>query len=100
PRHIIRVPLPAQTKGCFLVRTLPTRRSAAASVELAVVLPVLVTLLVGIWEVGRMVQVKQALSNAAREGARAASTGARTEAEVDAAVKNYLIAAGLNTSGY
>jgi Flp pilus assembly protein TadG len=75
-------------------------RSGSAAVELAVVLPVLVTLLVGIWEVGRMVQVKQIMSNAAREGARCAAVGSHTPADVDATVKAYLAGVGLNTTGY
>src|SRR5262249_55411495 len=40
------------------------------------------------------------LDNAAREGARAASTGFETLPQVDATVKNYLAAAGLKTDGY
>lgn len=77
------------------------RRSGSAAVEFAVVLPLLMVLLTGIWEYGRMVQVTQILSNAAREGARQAATGNKTAAQVDTAVKNYLISAGItNTTGY
>ena len=76
------------------------RRPGTAVVELAVVLPLLTLLLVGVWELGRMVQVKQVLSNAAREGARRAATGTRSVADVDAAVKSYLAGAGFNTTGY
>src|SRR5882724_7602053 len=58
---------PYQLARGITVRALRARRndarSGSAAVELAVVLPVLVTLLVGIWEVGRMVQVKQIMSN-------------------------------------
>ena len=53
----------------------PRSRGAAAAVEFALVLPVLVTLMVGLWEVGRIIQVQQVLSNAAREGARVAAQG-------------------------
>ena len=54
----------------------PSRpRGASAAVEFAFVLPVLVTLLVGLWEVGRIIQVQQVLSNSAREGARVAAQG-------------------------
>jgi Flp pilus assembly protein TadG len=84
-----------------MMRVPPTRRRpASAVVELSVVLPILVTLLLGIWEIGRMVQVKQILDNAAREGARAASTGFQTLSDIDLTVKNYLAAAGLKTDGY
>lgn len=53
----------------------PSRRAVAA-IELAVVTSaILVPLLFGVWEVGRLVQVKQIVANAAREGARLASQG-------------------------
>jgi hypothetical protein len=50
----------------------PSRRAVAA-VELAFLAPVLFALLLGLWQVGRIVQVKQIMDNAAREGARLAS---------------------------
>jgi len=74
-------------------------RPAAAAVEFAIILPLLVFLLFGIWEVGRMVQVQQILDNAAREGARSASTGARSLSEVEQIVERNLSAGGLNTTG-
>ena len=40
------------------------------------------SLLMGVWEVGRLVQVEQLLNNAAREGARQASTSNVTTAGV------------------
>ena len=45
-------------------------RSGVAAVETAVVLPILVVLLLGLWDIGRMIEAQQVLSNAAREGAR------------------------------
>ncbi len=66
-------------------------RYGAASVELALVLTfVLVPILLGIWEVGRMVEVQQNLYNAVREGGRQASTGQKTIAQVQQTVVNYL----------
>jgi Flp pilus assembly protein TadG len=50
-----------------------TRQRGAAAVEAAFVLPVLATILLGLWEVGRLIQVQQVVSNSAREGARVAS---------------------------
>ena len=51
-------------------------RSGAATVELAMVMTFLmVPLLIGVWEMGRAVQVQQIVTNAAREGARLASQG-------------------------
>lgn len=47
----------------------------AAAVELALVLPILVMLLVGIVEFGRGWDAKLAVASAVREGARAAATG-------------------------
>src|SRR5205085_12679859 len=52
-----------------------TPRRGAAVVELALLLPFLLVVLVGIWEVGRLIQVQQALNNAAREGAGLAAPG-------------------------
>src|SRR5262249_8726464 len=74
------------------------RRRGAAAVELALVLPLIIILLTGIWEVGRMVEVQQILSNAAREGARQASTGQITNADVEQVVVQYLNVAGIPTA--
>ncbi|MFO0809444.1 MAG: TadE family protein [Gemmataceae bacterium] len=92
-------------------------RTATASVEFAVVLStVLVPLMLGTWEVGRLVQVQQILDEATREGARIAAQGriinlkgTYTEVvvsdtdpnnpDVVSAVKNHLNAAGISTTG-
>lgn len=49
------------------------QRHGAAAVELAVVMPLLVVLLVGVWEIGRLIQLQQIMNEAARDGARLAS---------------------------
>lgn len=67
-----------------------------AAVELAFILPVLLLLLVGLWEVGRMVEVNQLLMNAAREGGRQASTGVKSVSQVKDAVVRYLNQNGLS----
>lgn len=54
---------------------LPSDRGAAA-VEMALVLPVLLMLLVGIVEFGQAYYTKIALTSAARDGARALALGA------------------------
>jgi Flp pilus assembly protein TadG len=57
---------------------LPARsvtRPGSAAVEFAVVLPLIFLLLLGTWEVARLVQLEAILSNAAREGARLAAQG-------------------------
>src|SRR5271165_7038637 len=76
------------------------RRRGAAAVELAFLMPsVLVPLMFGIWEVGRLIEVQQVVANAAREGGRAASTGQFTDSQVQQIVLNYLTAAGISTAG-
>jgi Flp pilus assembly protein TadG len=66
------------------------RRSGSAAVEFAVVLPLFCTLLFGIWEVGRMVQVSQVLQNAAREAARQASTANTTMSAIQTNTQAYI----------
>ena len=92
-----------------MLRFRPRRRGVAA-VELAFVSVLLVVpLLLGIWEIGRLVQVQQIVSNSAREGARLSAqgftintSGAPTQIKVNSgtasvkdAVYDYLYAAGL-----
>lgn len=54
----------------LLPRTSGQRRRGVAAVEFAAVLPLLLLLLLGIWELGRIIQVQISLNNAARDGAR------------------------------
>lgn len=75
-----------------------SNRRGVAAVEFAVVLPLLLLVLAGLWEVGDMVRVQQLLSNAARVGGRQASTGLNTSAQVEQSVIQYLQNAGLPTS--
>lgn len=82
-----------------MIRSTFPRRTGSAAVELAAVAPVLVLMLLGLWEFGRMVEARQLLDNAAREGARYASGGNVTATEVEAKVINYLTAAGVPTTG-
>ncbi len=78
-----------------MIRNTFRRRPAVAAVEFAVILPVILTLLLGIWEVGRMIEIQQILTNAAREGGRQAATGQLTNAQVQTVVTQYLQTAGL-----
>jgi len=73
----------------------PHLRRGLAAVELALLMPLLLTFLLGVWEVGRLVQINQILNNATREGARKASTGKNTYADVQTTVSNYLTNAGI-----
>jgi Flp pilus assembly protein TadG len=71
------------------------QRRAVAAVEFAMILPVILTLLLGIWEVGRMIEIQQILYNAAREGGRQAASGELTNAQVQDAVTDSLQTSGV-----
>lgn len=51
-------------------------RKGIAAVEMAVMAPVLVFLMLGLWEVGRYISMQNLLDNAAREGGRLGASGA------------------------
>ncbi len=68
--------------------------NGATAVEFAVVAPVLLLLVFGLFESSRLVMVQQALTNAAREGCRKAVLATTTsEDDVKAEVRNHLRAA-------
>ncbi|HXR15070.1 MAG TPA: TadE/TadG family type IV pilus assembly protein [Terriglobales bacterium] len=83
--------------------------NAAALIEFAVALPLLVVLVIGIFDFGGAFNLKQELNNAAREGARFGASepsndilGGGTPPSVDAiryVVDSYLLAARLNDCG-
>lgn len=73
-------------------------RRAAAAVELAVVTPLLLTMLFGIIEFGWMFTVGQTLVTAAREGARTAVLPGSTVMDVETRVTEYMQPLGL--TGY
>lgn len=57
-------------------RSLARRRAGTATVECGMVLMlVVVPLMIGVWEVGRLVYAQQVVANAAREGCRLAAQG-------------------------
>ncbi len=98
-------------------------RRAVAAVELAMVAPLLISCLQGLWEVGRYVMMQDVLDSAAREGARLAASGGyfassnhsspttsgetitltspstNSDYEVQKRVKAYLSAMGVTTKG-
>lgn len=87
--------------GLFRPRAEPSPRvgrRGAAAVELALTLPLIVAILAGMWEVGRVVEVQQILANAAREAGRQAATGQYTNAQVQQTALSYL-KFGLNDTG-
>jgi Flp pilus assembly protein TadG len=87
------------------------RRSGAAAIEFALLAPlVLVPILLGVWEVGRRVEVQQLIDNAAREGARQAAictllhpttptTRYTYASDVQSTGTNYLTRNGLTATG-
>jgi Flp pilus assembly protein TadG len=83
----------------------PARRfrndSGAAAVEFALVLPLLMVMLFGIFEFGRAWNIYQVITDAAREGARRAVVhdGLNKKQQVTNVVQTRLQAAGLTWSG-
>ncbi len=73
-------------------------RRGTATVEMAVLVPFLMFLLLGIWEVGRALNVTAILQNAAAVGARQASTGLASNTQVKQSVLAYLSSAGMPTT--
>jgi Flp pilus assembly protein TadG len=82
----MRVRLPARGSA---------RRPAAAVIEFAVVVPVLLIFVLGIIEYGRMLMVAQVTTNGSREGARYAVQADTTPAGVETYVQNYLKSASV-----
>lgn len=73
-----------------------TCRDGTATVEFAIVLAfVLIPLLIGTWEMGRIGEFQQLASNAAREGARRASSGQINTSQAASVVFDYLKNAGI-----
>ena len=66
------------------------KRRGAAAVEFALILPLFFLLILGMIELGRGLMVQQILTNAAREGARAAIMDGATTAGVKTIVTDYL----------
>jgi len=85
------------------------RSRGAAVIELAVVLPLMLTILVGIWEIGRLIQIQQMMHCATRDAARLAAQAfvvntngestkigyATGSPNLDATIRSYLYIAGI-----
>jgi Flp pilus assembly protein TadG len=65
-------------------------RRGAAAVEFAVCLPLIVLILLGLWEVGRITEVQGVMWNSAREAARDASLGQDNLSAVASHLLTYL----------
>ena len=73
-------------------------RRGAAMVEMAVLMPVMVLLVLGMLEASRMCMVAQLLANAAGEGCRVAVSMRKTSQDVTTRVAATLTAAGIAPS--
>jgi len=89
-------------------QTSARRRRGVAAVEFAFIVPLLLLLLVGIWELGRIIHVQIIMNNAARDGARLAAqasivntTGAYTQINFGSGTPNVVdtIRAYLKSNG-
>jgi Flp pilus assembly protein TadG len=75
-------------------------RRAAVIVELAVLAPVLLTLMLGMFELSRAVMVKQTLTAAARKGARTGILTIYGNADIQADATNILRDAGFDATKF
>jgi Flp pilus assembly protein TadG len=69
-----------------------------AAVELGILSPLVVAILLGILEVGRLIEIDHILQNAVREGGRQAATGQLDNGQVQQVVLNYLQNDGIPTT--
>jgi Flp pilus assembly protein TadG len=76
------------------MRRLRSQRGAAL-IETAITIPMILLVSVAIFEFGRAYQTWQVLTNAAREGARVSILAESTDADVTAAVRNYMVSGRL-----
>lgn len=67
-----------------------SRERGSAMVETAITIPILLVLMVGIFEVGRAYETWQVLTNAAREGARMSVTPSSSQATTNALIRQYM----------
>ena len=67
-----------------------TRERGSAMVETAITIPLLLVLMVGIFEVGRAYETWQVLTNAAREGARMAVMPTNDPATTTGLIREYM----------
>jgi Flp pilus assembly protein TadG len=78
----------------------PSRRRGLALVEMALILPLLLLLTIGVIEYSWLFLASQKITNAARQGARVGVRADATSADVSAAVAALLNAAGIGEGQY
>jgi Flp pilus assembly protein TadG len=81
----MRAGMPAVVRSVTAGLTRTRRDDGAAAVEMALVLPLLLFVVFGIIDFGRMLNAQITLTEAAREGARAVALGQGADARVKAA---------------
>jgi Flp pilus assembly protein TadG len=77
------------------IRPARWREHGAELIEFAIVVPLLILLLAGIFDFGMMFRTYEAVTNAAREGARVGVLPGYADADVQARVDAYMAASGL-----
>lgn len=75
-------------------------RRGAVAVEAAICMPIIIMMMLAMWQVGSLAQMSRILRDACREGARVAAGGVNngspvTVANVQTAVQNFLTASGM-----
>lgn len=76
-------------------RKIHTNRVGALSVEMALCLPILLTVLFGAYEVAHANMILHSTESAAYEGARTGITPGATASKIEASVKDLLAAVGI-----
>ena len=74
-------------------------RSGLAVVETAFVLPLLLLLVLGTWEVGRYLDASQVIASACRDAGRRAASGLETSSQIQQEILTYLSNSNVPTSG-
>jgi Flp pilus assembly protein TadG len=82
-----------------MIKMRARRRPGVAAVEMALSLPIVLTIMAGLWEVGRITEVQQILWNGTREAARDASLGEDNLQTIGSSLLTYLQNAERTTFG-
>jgi Flp pilus assembly protein TadG len=82
------------------LKTARKRRSGIAAIEMALLLPLLLTLVFGMIEYGSLFWRAQQVANAARNGARRGIMAGATASNVTTAVDQTMLASGMGTTNY
>jgi Flp pilus assembly protein TadG len=90
------IPSPGDRGSCPVTKRL--RRPGSAAVEFAIIAPILTTLMLGMVEVTRVIQVKNYLSDAARSGCRLAIQSGSSTQSVKSNINTILTNNGISAS--